>query len=163
MDYNPSVFHKELQKNYGIVPQSPTDLPTDYNPSVFHRELQKNYRIVPHSPTGLLMELPTYNIDGITDGFTYITKRTHVWHVSVCTNTDGVTNVQYQWNHRRLYAHPEAHACVTRVRLHEYQRSFRRIEKFGGIFKLLLVRISINFRRNYRRNLMPPTTINFRW
>jgi hypothetical protein len=33
--------------------------------------------------------LPTYNTDGITDGFTHIPKRTHVWHVSVCKNTDG--------------------------------------------------------------------------
>jgi hypothetical protein len=151
-DDNPSVFHRELQKNYGIVPQSPTDLPTNYNPLEFHRELQNNYRIVPQSPTGLL----TYNTDGITDGFKHMTKHTHVWHVYVCTNTDGVTDVQYRWNHRRLYAYPEAHACMTRVRLHEY----RRIENFGEIFEPFLVRISINFRRYYRRNLMPPTTIN---
>ena len=52
-DYNPSVFHRMLQKNYGIVPQSPTDVPTEYNPSVFHRELQKNYGLVPLSPTAL--------------------------------------------------------------------------------------------------------------
>jgi len=38
-----------------------------------------------HIPTAL----PTTNTDGITDGFTHIPKRTHVWHVSVCTNTDG--------------------------------------------------------------------------
>jgi hypothetical protein len=30
------------------------------------------------------------------------------------------------------YAHPKAHACQTRVRLHKY----RRIEKSGGIFEL---------------------------
>jgi len=53
--YNPSVFHRELKKIYGIVPQSPTD----YNPSVFHRELQKNYRLVPLSPTGIPTALPT--------------------------------------------------------------------------------------------------------
>ena len=33
-------------------------------------------------------------------------------------------------NHRRvyrqIYAHPEAHACLTRVRLHKYQRLYRR-------------------------------------
>ena len=91
-DYNPSVFHRELQKNYGIVPQSPTDLPTDYNPSVFHRELQKNYGIVPHSPTSLPTAFPTSNTDGITDGFTHIPKRTHVWHVSVCKNTIGFSD-----------------------------------------------------------------------
>ena len=32
--------------------------------------------------------LPTYNTNGITDGFTHILKCTHVWHVSVCTNAD---------------------------------------------------------------------------
>jgi hypothetical protein len=71
---------------------SPTGIQTDYNQSVFHRELQKNYGIVPQSPTDLPTELPTYNTDGITDRFTHITKRTHVWHVSVCTNTDGITD-----------------------------------------------------------------------
>jgi len=72
------------------------------------------------------------------------------------------TDVPYRRNHRRIYAHPEAHACLTRVRLHKYRQSFRRIEKSGEIFKLFLVCISINFQRYYRRNLMPPTTINFR-
>ena len=33
--YNPSVFHRELKKFYGSVPQSPTASPTDYNPLVF--------------------------------------------------------------------------------------------------------------------------------
>ena len=37
-------------------------------------------------------------------------------------NTDG----QYRRNHRRIVAHPEAHACLTRVRLHEYRRLCRR-------------------------------------
>jgi len=102
-EYSQSVSHRELQKNYGIVPHSPMELPTEYNPSVSHRELQKNYGIVPHSPTGL----PTFNTDGITDelrtsrsarmsdmcpsahipmavptsitdGFTHFSKRTHV-------------------------------------------------------------------------------------
>ena len=71
---NPSVFHRELQKNYGIVPQSPTE----NNPLVFHRELQKNYGIVPQSPTGIPTASPMYHTDGITDGFTHIPKRTHV-------------------------------------------------------------------------------------
>jgi hypothetical protein len=29
-DYNPSVFHRELKKNYGSVPQSLTESPTEY-------------------------------------------------------------------------------------------------------------------------------------
>jgi len=133
-DNNPSVFHRELKKIYRIVPLSPTDLPTDKNLSEFHRELQNNYEIVPQSPTSTPTVLPTYNTDRITDGFTHIPKRTHVWHVSVCTNTDGFTDVQY----RQIYAHPEAHACLTRVRLDKYRWFFRRIEKSGGIFKLFL-------------------------
>jgi hypothetical protein len=78
MDYNPSVFHRELQKNYGIVPLSPTDLPPEYNLSVFHRELQKNYGIVPPSPMCTPTALPTSYTDGITNEFTHISKRTHV-------------------------------------------------------------------------------------
>jgi len=41
--FYPSLFHRELQNNYGILPQ----LPTAWYPSVFHRELQKNYNILP--------------------------------------------------------------------------------------------------------------------
>jgi len=62
------------------------------------------------------------NTDGITDGIV----RTHVWHVSVCTITDDITDVTY-----RRPAH------VWHVsRLHHHRRHFRRIEKFGGIFEL---------------------------
>jgi hypothetical protein len=101
-DINSSVFHRGLQKIYKIVPQSPMDLPTEKNPSVFHRELQKNYGIVPQSPTDLhtsrsarmsdtcpFAQILTALLMFNTDGFTHILKRTHVWHVSVCTNTDG--------------------------------------------------------------------------
>jgi hypothetical protein len=44
--------------------------------------------------TQIPTELPTSNTDGITDGFTHILKRTHVWHVSVCTNTDGSKSLE---------------------------------------------------------------------
>jgi len=55
----PSVFHRELEKNYGLVPQSPTESPTESPtaitdgivPLVFHRELEKNYGLVPQLPT----------------------------------------------------------------------------------------------------------------
>jgi hypothetical protein len=67
MEYNPSVFHKELKTNYGSVPQSPTESPTAYNPSVFHRELKNIYGIVPQSPTESPTVLLTYITDGITD------------------------------------------------------------------------------------------------
>jgi hypothetical protein len=49
-----SVFHRQLQQNYSILPQSSTTIPTDYDPSVFHRELQKNYNILPYSSTTIL-------------------------------------------------------------------------------------------------------------
>ena len=61
-------------------------------PLVFHRELKKIYGIVPLSPTGAPTALPMYNTDGITDEFTHIPKRTHVRHVSVCTNTYGFSD-----------------------------------------------------------------------
>jgi hypothetical protein len=42
--------------------------PTDYNPSVFHRELKKNYESVPQSPTDSPTVVPMYITNGITDG-----------------------------------------------------------------------------------------------
>jgi len=127
-DYNPSVFHRELKKIYGIVPLSPTASPTDHTRRYFTESYKNIYGIVPKSPMGTPMDFPTDN----TDGCTHIPKPTHVRHVSVCTKTNGLTDVKY----RRIYAHPEAHACQTRVRLHEYRRICRRIEKSGGIFEL---------------------------
>jgi len=66
-----SVFHRELEKNYGLVPQSPTESPMEITDgivlSVFHRELGKNYGLVPQLPT----ESPT----AITDGM--VTEITH--------------------------------------------------------------------------------------
>jgi hypothetical protein len=80
-------FTDSCKKNYGIVPPLPTDLPTAYNPSVFHRELQKQLR----------------DCATITDVY-----------------TDGFTDIEYRW----IYAYPEAHTCLTRVRLHQYRRIF---------------------------------------
>jgi len=120
--YNPSVFHRELQKNYGIVHNHRRICRRTITRRYFtescktitglchiHRQVyRRSYRrtIPAESPTDLRTsrsarmsdtcpfaqiptELPTSNTDGITDGFTHIPKRTHVWHVSVCTNTDG--------------------------------------------------------------------------
>ena len=105
-DYNPSVFHRELKKIYGIVPLSPTASPTDHTRQYFIESCKNIYGIVPQSPTGfptdvrtsrrprmsdtcpsakILTDWPTSN----TNRFTHIPKRTHVRHVSVCTNTDG--------------------------------------------------------------------------
>jgi len=106
--------------------------------------------------------------------------------------TDGVPDVQYRRNDQWIHAHPEAHACLTYVRLHKYRRHYRRKIptesptelrtsrsarmcdtcpsaqiptdwKVWRDFQTFLVRISINFWRYYRQTLMPPTTINFRW
>ena len=61
-----------------IPAESPTDLRTSRSACM--------------SDTCLSAQIPTalttYNTNGITDGFTHIPKCTHVWHVSVCTNTD---------------------------------------------------------------------------
>jgi hypothetical protein len=60
------------------------------------------------------------------------------------------------------YPHPEAHACQTRVRRADVPTEFPTDRKVWRDFRNFLVRISINCRRNYRRNLIPPTTINVR-
>jgi hypothetical protein len=61
---------------------------------------------------------------------------------------------------------PTDHACLTRVRLHEYRRQLPTElpteQKSLAGFLIFLVRISINFRQNYRRKLIAPTAINFR-
>jgi len=51
----PVGISKRVEKNYGIVPLSPTD----YNLLVFHRELQNIYGIVPQSPTAFWRKIPT--------------------------------------------------------------------------------------------------------
>jgi hypothetical protein len=73
----------------GLPTAFPTLIPTEYNPSVFHRELQKNNGILPHSPT---------DFRRIADGVSN-------------SNTDGITDEL-------------SHACLTRVRLHEYRLHF---------------------------------------
>jgi hypothetical protein len=55
-EYYPSVFHRELQNNYGILPFLPMDIPTKWHSSVFDRELPKNYGILPLSPMDIPME-----------------------------------------------------------------------------------------------------------
>jgi hypothetical protein len=51
----PTVFYRELQKDYSILPQLPTDILTKCVPSVFYRDLQKNYSILPQSSTAIPM------------------------------------------------------------------------------------------------------------
>jgi len=58
-EWYPSVFHRELQKNYGILPQLPTGIRTEWYLSVFHIELENNYGILPQLPKGIPMHSPT--------------------------------------------------------------------------------------------------------
>jgi len=75
MDWNPSVFHKELKKIYGIVPQSLTD----WHPSVFHR-VEK-----------FLQNCATIT-DGVTDRFTdglrtsWSARMSETWSVDMFTD-----------------------------------------------------------------------------
>ena len=67
-----SVSHRELEKNYGLLPQFPTASPTAFPtqspmtitdgivPSVSHRDFEKNYGLLPQFPT----DLPTVITDG---------------------------------------------------------------------------------------------------
>jgi len=96
-EYNPSVFHRELQKIYGILPHSPMDF----------RRLYRRL-ILTESPTGCRMHVWHVSVCTDTDGIADVTYRrthwrlTHVWHVSVCTITDGIFDVKYRRHHRRL-------------------------------------------------------------
>jgi hypothetical protein len=95
-------FTESCKNIYGIVPHSPMafrrlfrrPIPTDLCTS-------RSARMSDTCPSARIpTALPTSNIDGITDGLSHIPKRTHVWHVSVCTNTDGFADVKYRRNHR---------------------------------------------------------------
>jgi len=70
----PAVFHRELQKNYGFVPQSPTESPmeiTDGN----HR---RNNAVGISQRVGKKLRACATIIDGITDG-TYRQKSPTEW------------------------------------------------------------------------------------
>jgi hypothetical protein len=74
-DYNLSVFHRELKKICGIVPQSPTNTLKDYNLSVFHKELKKFTNGFTDGVTNALRTSRSarmsdaWLVDTITDGF----------------------------------------------------------------------------------------------
>jgi len=90
---------ESCKKNYGIVPHSPTGLPTEwptYTTDGITDGLRtsRSARMFDTCPFAHIpMALPTSCTDGITDRFTHFPKRTHVWHVSVCTNTDGLKSL----------------------------------------------------------------------
>jgi hypothetical protein len=98
-------------------------------------------------------------IDGYTDGIqpVGISQRVEKKLQDCATFTDGLKHVgisesckkftglchNHRRNHRQTYAHPEVHACQTRVRLHKYRWIFRRIKKSGGIFELFWCTIQL--------------------
>jgi len=128
--------------------------PTDYR-RFFRRDYRRNHRrVVARMPdtcpsARIPMEFLTFNTDALPTDHACLT-RVHLH--------------EYRWNSRRSI--PTDHACLTRVRLHEHRRELptelpTERKSLAG-FLIFLVRISINFRRNYRRKLIAPTTINFR-
>jgi hypothetical protein len=67
--------------------------------------------------------VPLSPIDSPTDNNPSVFQEELQKNLRDCaTITDGFTNVKYRWNHRRIYTHPEEHACLTRFRLHKYRR-----------------------------------------
>jgi len=57
---------RQYKKNMQKLDTTPTTRPTTCYPSVFHRELQKNYNILPHSPMAIITDAV---IGGITNGW----------------------------------------------------------------------------------------------
>jgi len=123
------------------------DIPTEYKPSVFHRELQKNYGILPHSPTDF-HGFSDGITDGLSHAcLTRVRLHKYRPYCRRLLPTDSPTDHpcltrvrlhHYRRNFRRHIpmASPTDHACLTRVSLHHYRRRCLRIEKFGGIFEL---------------------------
>ena len=130
MDCYPSLFYRELQKHYGILPQSPTAIPTECYSSVFYQELQNNYgpchihrriyrrihRRMMHIPTRTTVRLLGQSAQLPTD---------EANPMCACSDTQLPTVLPTD------------------------------VEKSGGIFKNL-VRISKQYRWKYQRDLMPP-------
>ena len=94
---------------------SPTGLLTDYNPSVFNKELQNNY-VLCHNYRRICRR--TITRPYFTESCKKITRLCHIHR--------RVYRQLYQRKIPTDYAHPEAHTCLTRVRLHKYRRLYRR-------------------------------------
>jgi len=140
----PSVFHRELEKNYGLVPQSPTAI-TDGN------HWRNNAVGISQRVGKKLQACAT-----ITDG-TYPRKSLTEWwqksHVPKCTPVRGAllpTADNFVGNHRRNYR-----------RIKTKGGSFK---NFGALFKLFPVEITdgnkyhrqeLIFRRKYW-HIKPP-------
>jgi hypothetical protein len=149
-EYKPSVFHRELQKNYGILPHSPTD---------FRRHNRRNHRRIvacmsDTCPSAcILTVLPTSITDVLTDGsrMSDTCPSAPLPTKFLTSHTDGITDGSRM-----------SDTCPSAPLLTEFSTEVPTDRKFWRDFQTFLVRISINFWRNYRRNLIPPTAINFR-
>jgi hypothetical protein len=145
-------FTESCKNNYRIVPQSPTGIPMAYNPSIFHRELQTNYEIMPQSPTALPTDYnPSVFHRELQRNYGIVPQSpTGISTALPTSHTDRIpTDLRTSWSARMSDTCPSAQIPTNR--------------KVWRDFRTFLVRISINFWRYYRRNLMPPTTINVRW
>ena len=136
-------YFTELKNIYGIVPLSPTDSPTDKNPLVFHRELQKNYGIVPLSPT-----------DVPTDKNPSVFQRELQNNNGIVPQSPTALSTESPTNLRTSRSACMSDTCPST----QIPTDFPTDRKVWRDFRNFFVRISINF----RRNLMPPTIINFR-
>ena len=142
-------YTKKIRKIYGFT----DGYTTAYNPSVFHKELKKitgvchNHR--QHHRRIITRRYFTESWKNIM-GVCHNHWRNPRWCYRCILLTDSPTE----------YPHPEADACQTRVRCVEVPTDFLTDRKVWRDFRNFLVRISINCRRNYWQNLMPPTTIN---
>jgi len=133
-----------------------------------HRRLyRRRYRrIIPmESPTDCRTHVWHVSVCTDTDGIADVPYRRthrrliHVWHVSVCTITDGRSDVKYRRHHRRC---THSDTCLSARLPTKFSTDLPTDWKVWRDFRTFLVRISINFRQNYRRKLIPPTAINFR-
>ena len=173
------------KKNKKIHRRSPTDIPTEYKPSVFHRELQKQLRDFAtftdefptdfrrlfrrqyrrtHRRVGARMydtcpsaqlptSFPTSKPDGITDGsrMSDTCPSTQLPTEFPTSNTDDITDGSCM-----------SDTCPSALLPTEFLTDLPTDRKVWRDFRTFFVRISINFRRNYRRKLIAPTAINFR-
>jgi len=132
-------FVKGIHKKKEILTVSPMATPTAYNPLVFHKELKKIYGIVPQSPMAIPMDFNPSVFHRELKKIYWIVPQSPTASPMYITDrfTDGLRT---SWS-----------ACMSEAQLLTDRKVWRD-------FWIFLVRISIN----YRRNLMPPTTINVR-
>jgi hypothetical protein len=152
----------------------PTLIPTEYNPLVFHRESCKKITGFCHIHRRITDGVSDSSTDGITDGLSHAClTRVHLheyrWHFptsytdgsrmsATCPSaripkeyTDGITD-----GSRMSDTWPSAHILTA------FPTKWLTDRKVWQDFLTFLVRILINFRRNYRQKLIAPTAIKFR-